>query len=461
MKLLLSRLQTALLILLVLLSLWQFTVLMNHSQEVFRVVKQENGGETKVSAYNTSHLIAPPRMYAHLPNGDTALLRSSSAHYQTIWNTVLEGSLSKLFSLRPELLQEIEPENSLEEEIGIFLMLPTPMALDQFCAALNIEFASYEHQVLPVINRIYISGERNNFLLLEEGLTQKLYKLPVPSKADVIYNLLEITQNGVYYGLMPVDLSLYGFAAVNTIYAYQQSPYVAARDAGKPQTMQLDALAGRFFDDTGMVRTFTDVNDSLVYYDGIKTLRLLENLTRFPILELKSSIEEVNMDSRPLSALVKELTSMQLWPLTSQYLLDGLDCGEEDSAYYTLFNNGRPIFIKEGPTTVGNTLKISSKEQSVTSLWLVEPVIGAAQKQYAAFSAEYILWSFWNQVDWILPGQNIESLPLRDVYEGYLFSEDQKTIELVWIIEFYNGAKVFYNMVNAEYLGRLAPVQER
>lgn len=461
MKPLFKRLQTPLLVFLVLLSLTQFAIMISHSQEISRVVRQEVLEPPAESTFNTTHLVAPPRIYALLPNGDTALLRSSSAHYLTIWNTVLKGSLNQLRFLRPDLLQLVDEDTVLDEEVGIFLMLPSPLPLDQFCTALNIEFASFDHQVLPVINRIFVSAEKNDRVLIEDEASDNFYKLPITSKAEVFFNLLEITQNGVYYGLRPIDLAPYDFSAANEIYTYQQTPYVSSRSVGRAHEQNIEVIASRYFDDITMIRTFRGANDSLVYYDGIKTLRQLENVTRFPILELKRSADQSLIGDRPLQALVKELTKLQLWPQRAEYILDGLNCGKVTQGYYNLVNNGRPIFISQGDFQVTNTLKAANQDDSLTSLWLVEPVVGTSGKQHLAFSAEYILWSFWNQLEWVWPELKAEEIVLRDVYEGYLFSQDQKSVDLVWIIEFYNGAKVFYNMVNAEYLGRLAPLLDR
>jgi hypothetical protein len=42
-----------------------------------------------------------------------------------------------------------------------------------------------------------------------------------------------------------------------------------------------------------------------------------------------------------------------------------------------------------------------------------------------------------------------------------LLNEEQSQAEAVWIIEFYNGCKLFYNMANGDYLGLQAALKDR
>ena len=463
MKYQINRLQTPILILLVVLSLWQFTLLMNQSQETYRTVQAPSDPISQNSvSQDPSQLIAPPRMIAHLPNGELALLRSSSAYYQTIWSTILKGSLKTLTVLNRDEMSVVDREIFATDESGIDLILPAPISLKHFCEALQIKLISQDMTDLPMVNRLYISGERDDFLLLEDGENQQLYRLPVASKAEVIFNLLQVTQNSVYYALTTVDLTPYDFVSTNPIYTYRQNPYVAARDSGKPVPLQLDVLASRFFDDTAMIRSFTDVNGAIIYYDGVRTMLLLENQRVFPLLELKQSVEESNAGHAPLMAMTRKLNSMQLWPLTSEYLFDGVEVSEERAeSYYTLVSNGRPIYFLEGKEQVRGSLKVESKGEAAGSLSITEPVLGVTQKQFLSLGIGYVLWRVWNQWEVLFPEQTPEEMPLRDIYEGYLLNEEQSQAESVWIIEFYNGSKLFYNMANGDYLGQQVAVKDR
>ena len=457
------RLQTPVLILLVAISLWQFILLMNSGQETYLKVQApiEPVSQGSVSL-DPSRLIAPPRMIAHLPNGEFALLRSSSAYYQTLWSTVLKGSLKTMTSLNPDDLVVVEPEEYSADKVGLDLILPAPISLEHFCEALQIKLLHSDLLDLPIVNRLYISGSRDDYLLFESGEDQKLYRLPVSSQADVIYNLLEVTQNSVYYALTPIDLTPYDFISVNPIYTYRQNPYVAARDSGKPIPLELDILAGRFFDDTAMVRSFTDLNGAIIYYDGVRTMLLLENQKVFPLLELKQSVEVSTDLNVPLQAMTKELNDMQLWPQISEYLFDGVDISEDRSiAFYTLVNNGRPIYTLNGKEQVSGSLRVESKGETVGAISITEPVLGSTQKQFLSLSVSYVLWRVWSQWDTFFPEQSPEQTPLRDIYEGYLLNEEQSQVQAVWIIEFYNGCKLFYNMANGDYLGLQAAVKDR
>jgi len=463
MKYQMNRLQTPVLILLVVISLWQFTLLMNQSQEIYRIVQAppEPVSQGSVSQ-DPSRLIAPPRMIAHLPNGELALLRSSSAYYQTLWSTILKGSLKTITVLNPDDLVVVEREIFSVYEAGIDLILPAPISLEHFCEALQIKLINQDSTDLFMVNRLYISGARDDFLLLEDGKNQQLYRLPVSSQADVIFNLLQVTQNSVYYALTPVDLTPYDFVSTNPIYTYRQNPYVAARDSGKAVPLELDVLASRFFDDTAMVRSFTDLNGAIIYYDGVRTMLLLENQKVFPLLELKQSVEESSAVHYPLQAMTKELNSMQLWPQTSEYLFDGVEINEERStAFYTLVNNGRPIYILDSEDQVSGSLRVESKGETAGAISITEPVLGAAQKQFLSLGVGYVLWNVWNQWEILFPEQTQEEMPLRDIYEGYLLNEEQSQAQSVWIIEFYNGCKLFYNMANGDYLGIQAAIQDR
>lgn len=458
-----TRLQTPILIFLVALSLWQFTLLMNQSQETYRTVQafHEPISQSSINM-DPSQLIAPPRMIAHLPNGELALLRSSSAYYQTIWSTILTGSLKTLTVLDSNEMLKVDRSIFATYETGIDLILPAPISLKHFCEALQIKLTIPEKAVLPMVNRLYISGVRDDFLLLEDGDNQQLYRLPVVSKAEVIYNLLQVTQNSVYYALTSVDLTPYDFVSTNPIYTYRQNPYVAARDSGKPVVWELDALANRFFDDTAMIRSFTDVNGATIYYDGIRTMLIRENQRVFPLLELKQSLEESDVVHAPLMAMTQELNRMQLWSQTAEYLFDGVEINEERAeSYYTLVSNGRPIYFLEGKQQVRGSLKVESKGETAGSLSLVEPVLGVAQKQYLSLGVNYVLWELWNQWENLFPEQAPSEMPMRDIYEGHLLNEEQNQAESVWIIEFYNGTKLFYNMANGDYLGQQVAVKDR
>lgn len=462
MERILQRIRTPLLIVLVAMSLWQFTILMNQSQDTYRKVQapEENAASTSLNQ-DPVRVIAPPRMIAHLPNGDLALLRSSSAYYQTIWSTVLKGSLKTLEHLDPKDLTVEDKASWTFAEVGIDMILPAPISLKHFCEVLQIELIGEETN-LPMVNRLYISGYQNDYVILEDGENHLVYRLPVPSQAEVIYNLLEVTQNSVYYALTEIDITPYDFVATNPIYSYRQNPYVAARDSGKPITLDLDVLAGRFFDDTAMIRSFTDISNAVIYYDGLRTMRLSEEEKVFPQLELKQSAEQIGSNHQPIQAMSKELNAMQLWPQTSEILFDGVEVGTNASeTYYTLVSNGRPIYMTEGNRNVLGTLQVESKGDLVTSLTITEPTLGASQRQFLSLSASYILWGVWNQWEIRFPDQTQEEMPLRDIYEGFLFNENQTQAQAVWIVEFYNGCKLFYNMMNGDYLGMQAAVTNR
>ena len=463
MKRQLIRLQTPVLILLVVISLWQFILLMNRGQETYLKVQApvESASQDSISQ-DPSRLIAPPRMIAHLPNGEFALLRASSAYYQTLWSTVLKGSLKTMTTLDPNDLEVVNLEEYSSDKVGLDLILPAPISLEHFCEALQIKLLNADLPDLPIVNRLYISGSRDDYLVLESGEDQTLYRLPVSSQADVIYNLLEVTQNSVYYALKTVDLTPYDFTSVNPIYTYRQNPYVAARDNGNPIPLELDILAGRFFDDTAMVRSFTDLNGAIIYYDGVRTMLLLENQKTFPLLELKQSVEESTEGHVPLQAMTQELNEMQIWPQVSEYLFDGVDIREERCvSFYTLVNNGRPIYILNGSELVSGSLRVESKGETVSAISITEPVLGSTQKQFLSLSVSYVLWRVWSQWDTLFPEQLPEQMPLRDIYEGFLLNEEQSQAEAVWIIEFYNGCKLFYNMANGDYLGLQAALKDR
>ncbi|HZW48618.1 MAG TPA: hypothetical protein VFF80_00565 [Bacillota bacterium] len=464
MKRLMKSIQTTLLALLVCLAFWQFVALMNNSQDIYRSLKAmvETPAGQQTEELDLSLFAVPPRMIANLPNGEVALLRSGSAYFQTIWSTVLNGSFRTLTSLSPAQLRTISQEEWNTTQPCLVMVLSAPTHLDQYCDSLGISWLADEGEEVPVVNRIYVSAMTDNRIFLEDAENQVYYALPVECSASVIYTLLKVTQESVYYAIQPIYMESYGFSTVNPIYSYRTNLYVAAREVKPMALPELDILANRFFEDTAMVRTYTDSSDTVTYYDGQRTMKLPEYTTGYVELQLQQSVNGAKEEQKPMQAVVSMLNVLQLWSDTSEYIYDGMEkTGERCTAYYTLISNGKPIYctVKEG--IVSGSLTVESKGAKVSSMQLSEPILGASQRQYLAISSNNALWRLWWQWSELFGDQTFEEMPLRDVYEGYLVNEQQDNLQTVWIIEFYNGCKVFYDMINGEYAGMQATVEQR
>lgn len=463
MKRLIKSIQTPLLTLLVCLAFWQFVTLMSNSQDIYRTLKATVAPDRQQTEESDLSLFAvPPRMIAYLPNGEAALLRSSSAYFQTIWSTVLNGSFRTLKSLSLAKLRTISQEEWNTQRPCLVMVLSAPTHLDQFCDSLGISWLAEDGEQVPVVNRIYVSAMVDNMVFLEDAEHEVTYALPIECSASVIYTLLEVTQHSVYYAIQPIYLESYGFSTVNPIYSYRTNLYAAAREVTPMALPELDILASHFFEDTAMVRTYTDSSDTVTYYDGQRTMKLPEYTTGYVELQLQQSVSGKAEKQSPMQAVVSMLDALQLWPDTSEYIYDGIAVtGERCTAYYTLISNGKPIYctVKEG--VVSGSLTVESKGIEVSSMRLSEPILGASQRQYLAISSNTALWSLWRQWSELFGTRTFEEMPLRDVYEGYLVNEQQDSVQTVWIIEFYNGCKVFYNMINGEYAGMQAAVEQR
>ncbi|MCE5196986.1 MAG: hypothetical protein LLG09_07665 [Negativicutes bacterium] len=464
MKRLIKSIETPLLLLLVCLALWQFVTLMNNSQDIYRTLKAvpEPKGGQQTEELDLSFFAVPPRIIAHLPNGEAALLRSSSAYFQTIWSTVLNGSFRTVANLNFAQLRTVSAAEWNTNQPSLVLMLSAPTPLDLFCDSLGIRWQADAREPLPVINRIYVSAALDNTVLLEDAEAQVYYAMPLVCSASVLYTLLEVTQESVYYAIQPIPLESYGFRSVNPIYGYRTNLYAAAREVTPMALPELDVLAGRFFEDTAMVRTYTDSSDTVTYYDGQRTMKLPEYTNGYVELQLQQSVSAAATEQSPLRAVVAMLNLLQLWPHTSEYLYDGMEVtGDRCTSYYTLISNGKPIYCTVREGVVGGSLSVESKGSEVSSMQLSEPILGASQRQYLAISGSNALWRLWWQWSQLFGSLAFEDMPLRDVYEGYLVNEQQDSVETVWIIEFYNGCKVFYNMINGEYAGMQAAVEQR
>ena len=464
MKRLIKKVETPLLILLVCLAFWQFVTLMSNSQDIYRTLtaasEPKEGQQTE--ELDLSLFAVPPRMIAQLPNGEAALLRSSSAYFQTIWSTVLNGSFRSAAKLDFAQLRTVNAEEWNTTRPSLIMMLSAPTPLDQFCDSLGIRWQANDREQMPVVNRIYVSAMTDNTIILEDVEHQIYYAMPFVCSASVIYTLLEVTQESVYYAIQPIYLESFGFSTVNPIYSYRTNLYAATREVTPMVLPELDVLASRFFEDTAMVRTYTDSSDTVTYYDGQRTMKLPEYTTGYVELQLQQSVNAAAKEQSPMRAVVSMLNVLQLWPDTSEYIYDGMEAtGERCTSYYTLISNGKPIYctVKEG--VVSGSLTVESKGSEVSSMQLSEPLLGASQRQYLAISSSNALWRLWWQWSELFGNLAREDMPLRDIYEGYLVNEQQDNVQSVWIIEFYNGCKVFYNMINGEYAGMQAAVEQR
>ena len=460
-----ERLKTILLSLLVVFSIAQFGLLVIRGLDPVRQIRYNEVAQQEKENHGSELLkilAAPPRMIAHVPEAPSLisslevkhiLLRSSSRYYSNILNRVFDV-LTSAPILTDQQLYEVDSSVWNPDVYALELILQQPLPIDVYFELLDVSYIGVN---IPLIDRFYISATEEDTVYFSDS-EGHVYQGPWKARSIIFYEALKACESVSALAIRPYDFNQHQVQTTRAIY-FSSTPNNIA-----PWTTSyvVDAnsfheIAPQAFVDQASLRV--SVYESVPFYEDLsQRLRLVGNqlvLERWPW-----HIGRTDQLAQPLwTETVTFLSSLGLWS-REDHIIDGV---QNQTGQMTIFflqvYDGKPLFHVDGDTQLAQSgLRATSNRGSLTALTFKPLLIRNALQTSSAKSQEQALTAFLTLCQ--QEGIELESLVLRDIYEGFLCMPGRNAEE-VWVIELMDGSRYLFNMITNEYEAQMPRIAIR
>lgn len=464
-----ERIKTFVLVVLVLLSVGQFSLMIVAKPEQVRVLslhpsKTDQGYQEELEDLPPDVLAVPLSMVVHLENQQHRLLRSSSKYFGNIWNYAT-SSLTTLPSVDAADFAEVDRANWDTDKLSIELVLMQALPLDIYLDMLGIECRG---DAFPRVDRFYFSTDEENAIYLSDG-SAHIYRTPWASQPEILDSFLNYIQNGIYLSVVPYDLGELSLASFHDIYIHERpgtaSSWIVQYELNGQHFRE---VATQFFSESPFLRALSDENSEITSYENLEQrLRYDRYSVLFESWNISyphvSEGEEAKKQERES---VRFLRSLELWPDDSLYS-DGRTSDRRLSyVYFQYAKNGMPVLRAERDEateqlSIKATFKAEFNNGEIGS-FDYQPIklVNSRQDNMPVISQQQVLRSFAEQEE-DRREEERASICLRAVYEGFLCIDNDSVAQPVWIIEFVDGRRYFYDISSGAYLGYQQAVTER
>jgi len=462
-----ERLKTLLLATLVFLSVFQYGILLSETKEpVYQLPAYQLGEGVPTLSYPRLDVLAVPiRMVAHFrntkydPANDSeplvskhAFLRNRVRYFSNIWSFTLELLLDHP-SIDISQIKPVEPQewDTYSPSIELILCRPLPLSIWFDLVGVNLSGEATE----LIIDRLYLSGIHDDLVLISDG-AGGIYSLPLRMKADVVDAFLLICEEGVS-PILPFDVSAYGLQTAHQVYTLGSSNvsqwyYVSSLDESL-----FDELATRAFANSTTLRITQDPDSTnTIFEDNERRLLMESNQIVLEQTRINPGAEHPYTIWQETAAI---LSRMELLPEDSFYFDGFYSTAARQHIAFQQAKDGYPVFYIEDSAqgeSIVSTLRARGRSGELVSLRYRPLRLTNIRENVAVLSLDRLLEIFTAEKQELPDG---ESLPLlRGIYEGFLCRPGSTTTQPVWIIEFIDGRRYFYDLATGEYQGYLQPI---